>query len=160
MDNRGPPPPGSRDGQGSQQGDRRFASLLAAKGGAEAAARQAAGVPGPWEPVASLREGEGQETAMPKEEAGQRFEYAARNGPYDNQRGEEFGAHHYPPGAPHPPPHGGGPLEEGWDRQGLPPPPPPPMPHGGAGPHTAAFQSLDGVYDDDLADLLLAWYYR
>lgn len=57
MDNRGPPPPGSRDGQGSQQGDRRFASLLAAKGGAEAAAaRQAAGVPGPWEPVASLRE--------------------------------------------------------------------------------------------------------
>lgn len=56
MDNRGPPPPGSRDGQGSQQGDRRFASLLAAKGGAEAAVRQAAGVPGPWEPVASLRE--------------------------------------------------------------------------------------------------------
>lgn len=60
MDNRGPPP-GTRDGhgsqQGSQQGDRRFAGLLT-KGGAEAAAaaRQAAGVPGPWEPVANSRE--------------------------------------------------------------------------------------------------------
>ena len=59
MDNRGAPP-GTREGQdsqqGSQHGDRRFAALLA-KGGVEAAAvRQAAGVPGPWEPVTSSRE--------------------------------------------------------------------------------------------------------
>ena len=71
-----------------------------------------------------------------------RFEYAARTAPYENQRVDDFGAHHYPPGAPHPPPHAGGSVnfEEAWDRQGLPPPPPPPMPHGGAGPHAAAFQ--------------------
>ena len=59
MDNWGSPL-GTREGhgsqQGSQQGDRRFAALLA-KGGVEAAStRQAVGVPGPWEPVVSSRE--------------------------------------------------------------------------------------------------------
>lgn len=43
-------------GQGLQQADSRFASLLA-KGGAEApVARRGAGIPGPWEPVAVPRE--------------------------------------------------------------------------------------------------------
>eukprot|EP00903_Cladosiphon_okamuranus_P011963 g11236.t1 len=161
-------------GQGFPAADRRFASLLA-KGGADASSRAAAGeearvlpagIPGPWEPVAA-GPGEGQQYSreVPPDDRGQRFEFV-RPGPSEvYPRGEEYGngAHshsfratpHYPP-APHPPAAG---LEDGdLGRHGLPPPPPPP-PHPGVGAHAAAFQSLDGVPDDDLADLLLAWYY-
>eukprot|EP00752_Nemacystus_decipiens_P003025 g2805.t1 len=163
-------------GQGFQAADRRFASLLA-KGSAEASSRGAgggearvlpAGIPGPWEPVAGPDEAHQHSREVPPDDRGRRLEYA-RPGPSEvYPLGEDYGngahasyssraAPQYPP-PPYPPGGAAAGFEEGGlGRHGLPPPPHPP--HPGMGPHAAAFQSLDGVPDDDLADLLLAWYY-
>ncbi|CAM9335270.1 unnamed protein product, partial [Sphacelaria rigidula] len=127
----------------------------------EGPGRQGAGIPGPWEPVVAPRESE-RDGAHPRgyapHDAGHRHGHPPPpGGHYD------YGAHHHSYGVPRSAPgaggggrpNGGG--EAAWERHGLPPPPAPP--HPGSGIHGAAFQSLDGVHDDELADLLLAWYY-